>query len=446
MKNKPLRYKKHTNQEQIIYDVEDDVEQVSKDFACSVCKETFSTNEEVEHHFENHGTNETVLSLMKKIYDQGEMFKAKVEEHSAQVSALQQQVHLLQASQSRAQVAPRRPQQPPPRPPTTTRTTKPAPTPKTPAPTPSAQPAASPATPAQSSPQQPAKGQVFKPLPRPKGKVSIRLVGDSIARNIVGPKLEEATGSMVTRTRAYCSQESEEAIYPEKVVTKVVRKLKKPVHTTILGACSTDITNQDTSQGLEDLHTVATVASAHATIENAEYLLSSGLAQQVVVLEHNPRHDDQHKAELATLANTTLHRAREQSMHAEHIMIGVHKGLDVKGDQMKKRFTNDGSNNHSNHKRLGAYDGLHMYSQAGAVAFTASLTHILGQAGLAKRKRQPATQPSSSPAPGAWQEAGPARGFQGNNTRNQPRNQPRNQSRNQPQFNIPTQNMFQGFW
>ena len=85
-----------------------------------------------------------------------------------------------------------------------------------------------------------------------------------------------------------------------------------------------------------------------------------------------------------------------------------------------------------------------MYSQAGAVAFTASLTHILGQAGLAKRKRQPATQPSSSPAPGAWQEAGHARGFQGNNRRNN-RNQPRNQPQ-QPMFNIPTQNMFQGFW
>ena len=37
------------------------------------------------------------------------MFKAKVEEHREQVTALQQQVHVLQASQSRAQAAPRPP-------------------------------------------------------------------------------------------------------------------------------------------------------------------------------------------------------------------------------------------------------------------------------------------------------------------------------------------------
>ena len=236
----------------------------------------------------------------------------------------------------------------------------------------------------------------------------------------------EATGSMLTRTSAYCSQESVEAIYPDKVVSKVVRRLRKPVHTTILGACSNDITNQDTAQGLEDHHSVTTV-------ENAEYLLKSGLAQQVVVLEHNPRHDNQHKAELATLANTTLHRAREQSEHSEHILVGVHSGLEVEeGEVRDARYTNNGSNLHSKNVRLGKYDGLHMYSQAGALAFTSSLSNILGQAGLVGGRRQQAPQPTTTQ--GAWQPARSGRGFR--------RNQ---QQQHQNQFNMPTMNRFQGF-
>ena len=49
--------------------------------------------------------------------------------------------------------------------------------------------------------------------------------------------------------------------------------------------------------------------------------------------------------------------------------------------EKRRRFTNDGSNGHSRHVRNGAYDGLHMYSQAGAEAFTASLITILKEAG-----------------------------------------------------------------
>ena len=246
---------------------------------------------------------------------------------------------------------------------------------------------------------------------------------------------------MVTRTRAYCSQEDEKARYKNLAVTKVIRRLHKKTHTTILGACTTDITNQDTAGGLEDHHTVTTVASAHATIENAEYLLKTGLAQQVVVLEHTPRHDNLPKAELASLANTTLHRAREQSEFSEHILVGVHTGLEVEGEERTKRFTNHRTSNNSGHKKIGANDGLHMYSQAGAVAFTTSLTHILDQAGLVRQKRQPAAQPSSTSAPGAWQTAGPGRGFNANRRNHNNQNQ-----QQQNHFTIPTQNQYQGFW
>ena len=81
-------------------------------------------------------------------------------------------------------------------------------------------------------------------------------------------------------------------------------------------------------------------------------------------------------------------------------------------------------------------DGIHMYSQAGAVAFTTSLVSILQQAGLGSKTRQPGGRSSAAPAPGRWQAAQPGRGFQRNNQRNQPE---------QHMYNIPTNNMFQGF-
>ena len=209
------------------------------------------------------------------------------------------------------------------------------------------------------------------------------------------------------------------------------------MHTAVLGACTVDITYQQKAGGLEEHNTVTTVASAHATIENAEYLIKSGLAKQVVVLEHTPRYDSKAKAELAMLANTTLHTARGQSKQAEHILVGRHSGLEVEEEERMRRFTNDGSNNQSKHKRRGINDGIHMYSQAGVVAFTASLVSILQQAGLGSKTRQPGGRSSAAPAPGSWQAAQPGRGFVRGNNQKQPM---------EPMFNIPTFNRFQGFW
>ena len=73
-----------------------------------------------------------------------------------------------------------------------------------------------------------------------------------------------------------------------------------------------------------------------------------------------------------------------------------------------------------------------MYSQAGALAFTSSLTTILGQAGLVREgRRQQAPQPTIN-TQGAWQPARGRKGFR------------RNQH-HQDQFTIPTMNRFQGF-
>ena len=223
------------------------------------------------------------------------------------------------------------------------------------------------------------------------------------------------------------------AKFPDKAVSKVIRRMRKSVHTVILGAPTVDITNQSTVAGVDEENAVVTVASSHAQIESAEYLVKSGLAQQVLVLEHTPRYDNEAKAELAQLANKTLHSARDQSEFAECILVGKHTGLKVDGIKKKERFTNDGTNRHSKHVRLGAYDGLHMYSQQGAQAFTSSLINIMGQAGLVRKEEQKQQRPTASSR--RWEVPRGARGFQANQS-----------TRGKTQeFQIPTSNRFEVF-
>ena len=261
------------------------------------------------------------------------------------------------------------------------------------------------------------------------------MIADSVGSNLVGPMLEEATGFLVVRTRAYTSQDNPRARYKEETVEKVVRRVTKPVHTVILGACSTDVTNLDPASRLEDGQAAAMVASAHATIESAEFLIKSGKAQQVVVLEHNPRYDSKMKAELARLASKSLHAARRQSEHSEHILVGIHSGLEVEGEQRELRFTQDGSNSKTSHVGKGKCDWVHMYSQVGALAFTTSLVGILKGAGLEKgRGRRPAHSPSTSTAGGSWQRVAKGNGRNKNH-----------QQQEAASFQIPTNNRYQGF-
>ena len=292
-----------------------------------------------------------------------------------------------------------------------------------------------------SSPQpEPKKVKQFKPAPRPKGKTDIHLFGDSISTNIVGPTIEKATGALLRSTKAYAAQADDVAMFQNKVVSRVVRKHQRPVHTAIIGAATVDITNQSTAGGAQDENVTTTVASSHSIIESAEFLIKSGKAKQVVLLEHTPRYDDAAKADLAILANKTLHTARNESEYAENIFVGSHTGLNVGEEERARRFTNDGSNSHSKHVRLGANDQLHMYSQLGALALTKSLTHILYQAGLVK-ERIPSVQQAhslSSTSPYDWQEPPPQRGFQ-------PQGRTRSQNQSNT-FQIPTFNRFQGFW
>ena len=82
---------------------------------------------------------------------------------------------------------------------------------------------------------------------------------------------------------------------------------------------------------------------------------------------------------------------------------------------------------------MGKNDGLHMYTQVGALAFTTSLVNILKAASLEKgRGRRSASPHSTTPSAGGWQQV----------------HKGQNQSRNQQEatsFQIPTSNRYQGF-
>ena len=285
-----------------------------------------------------------------------------------------------------------------------------------------------------------AKPKEFKPAERPKGKIDIELFADSISRNVVGPAIEKATGSLLRITRAYAAQEDDLAKFPNKTVSKVVRRHQRPVHTAILGAPSVDITNQQTGdRDVHDDNLSATIASSHSIVESAEYLINSGKAKQVIVMEHCPRYDDDAKARLASIANKTLHTARNQSQVAEKILVGRQTGLECSGDERRRRFTNDGTNSNSKHVRIGAYDQLHMYSQEGANAITKSFLNILKQGGLVRDKKTSTMKahPPQLTKPHEWQKQKPRNGFQPNQ---------RNRWQNSESFEIPTQNRFQVLW
>ena len=202
-----------------------------------------------------------------------------------------------------------------------------------------------------------------------------------------------------------------------------------------------DISNQDTTEGIIDENITETIASSMATVETAEYALKTGKAKQVILLGHLPPYDeeekDKDKAELAKLANMELHKARDDSEYAENILVGVHSGLECQGRTRITRFTSDHTNG-LHGRNIRKIDGVHMYSQAGAEALTENILSIFQKAGMVKPSKQAPSQ-SSSTAEQEWI----------------PSHQPRRTKKNTvnpraevpvPVWEIPTQNMFQGFY
>ena len=296
--------------------------------------------------------------------------------------------------------------------------------------------------------------QEFQPVPAPKGKRRILYIRDSIHRAVVGPKLENPTGSLMRSVNAYASVRDPRAPADKQHlnVSEVVRRElagTKSEDTLVLGAPSVDITNQDTSQGLMEENVIQTIASSIAMVESAEYALKTGKVKQVILTEHLPRYDteetDKHKPELAVarLANKELHKARDTSEYAKNIFVGRHTGLECEGRKRISRFTSDHTNGlHGCHVRMGKHDGIHMYSQRGAEALTDSILSIFQRAGIVKQKNQGQTpSPSIQGAEEVWVTTQRSRGDR--NTTRSPRVEvPVSQI---PVWEIPTSNMFSGF-
>ena len=76
-------------------------------FQCAVCNKLFKSNAEAEEHFATHGANETIISLMQKIHEQGEFFHRTSRQHKNEINELKQRVHVLTTSLSQIQATPR---------------------------------------------------------------------------------------------------------------------------------------------------------------------------------------------------------------------------------------------------------------------------------------------------------------------------------------------------
>ena len=166
------------------------------DFQCAVCSKYFNSDNEVKVHFESHGNGETVIHLMKEIFNLKSFWIEKYDKQQQEISSLKHQLHFMNSS--RAKAAQSRPLSPPASalPPASPPVLPPAPSGPSQPPSPPAR-----STRLPSSRQQPA----FRPAPAPKGKRRILYIRDSIHRAVVGPKLENPTGSLMRSVNAYAS-------------------------------------------------------------------------------------------------------------------------------------------------------------------------------------------------------------------------------------------------
>ena len=176
-------------------EVQTEIHSLGTDFQCAICSQNFNSDVEVKMHLESHGNGETVIHLMKEIHNLKSFWVTKYDKQQQEISSLKHQLHFMQVS--------------------TAKTARPSPaSPPAPALPPASLPASA-LTPASAEPflpparsdrppssrQQPA----FRPAPTPKGKRRILYIRDSIHRTVVGPELENPTGSLMRSVNAYAS-------------------------------------------------------------------------------------------------------------------------------------------------------------------------------------------------------------------------------------------------
>ena len=98
--------------------------------------------------------------------------------------------------------------------------------------------------------------------------------------------------------------------------------------------------------------------------------------QQVVIMEHAPRHDTPEvdptglKSKLAVYANSYLAKLLQGCSMKDRIMIGKHS-LDHGVDQRENRYRDDWT---------GRYDGVHFFNSQGRIEYTISVGRIIKSA------------------------------------------------------------------
>ena len=220
--------------------------------------------------------------------------------------------------------------------------------------------------------------------------MNICLVGDSISHNVDTLEVERATGSIISKSKAYGSVRDNKSLYPQKNFTDVVpEKMIKKYNQSgmdfdllLLQASSTDITNLDTSK-INDKVKVDLKRCSLASSENmfnvAVNAVNNTDVSKVIIMERIPRFDSTIKSELSELANGHLHHLLYESDYKDKIMIGQH------------RIMCNADNRSDVYGAGRGFDGIHARGPAGHYSLTKSLINILKEV-----VRWPSSSSSSS--------------------------------------------------
>ena len=184
---------------------------------------------------------------------------------------------------------------------------------------------------------------------------------------------------------AYSSNNNNGARWPELNIADVVdQNLKNPgreeYDILVLSAPTDDITNLNTSR-LANNNTETLELQAIESSKNMFNIAQNSLThnknlKKVIIMVHTPRFDDNIKAHLASLANSTLSQLWAISPLKEKINVGRHN---LHSWDMDRDTAILGQYEDIN---TGKYDGIHFYGPCGAKDFTESMNNILRVAGI----------------------------------------------------------------
>ena len=224
-----------------------------------------------------------------------------------------------------------------------------------------------------------------------KRKPKMLLIGDSITNHANIDVIENATGSVITKAKAYSAIHDDgsnvaksAAKFPRKNFLQVVpaEAMKDNFDHLIVQTGSIDITNLKTEvspeQNLEYFRQ-ETVMSAKNMFDSCLLALDKQPSlKSVILMKQTPRYDPVStdplslKPALSQLFNNTLTELWVSCPLKDKIRIGSHN-IDCSGAIQSARYR---------HTKTGKFDGVHLYGTTGSKAYTNSVLNILRGAAL----------------------------------------------------------------